>query len=734
MSAASEGDPGPLDGERRVMRVRKRNGRVVAYEADRIRAAVGRAQDAVGEQDTRFPSEVEEVVGLALATRYQRLHALSVYRHDGSGEAPIPEVEEIQDLVERALIEMGHAPVAKAYILYRDRRARARSVLEVVSVAPLPPGQAPLVKRVDGNRPWSQAPIVTALMNEAELPRELAETVAERTERRVLDAGLRYVSTALVRELVDNELLAMGLSGALHRQERVGLPRHDLRGLFQTPRAEERADDADFLPHRGGFRITDEAAREPSLEDAVAAGVLSRFAFDETLDEASAESHRAGDLHFEDLARPHCALVRSIPVGMLLRREPGPTAAFELLDELAPILSSTAYGVVVEGIAPLVATFTRARDAHGLTHFLTSLGALARGSHRSIGFSMLAGRAPASQRNAVRTLLLECARLAATGAELPRLYMSWNEVEPALQADGQTFAAAEQLLARGILVPTWNGSEERWVAPGCRRRPREQMVLACGGAVALHLPRLARRAGAWREDLLLESVAQTVEACIDGLERFQAFQAGCTRARGESLREQTSYAVTPVGLREALRILGDGEERVEQGARLLGLLSEAVRRYSQPRGLSVVLSPFFGARARRRMAALDRAGSAPTTHQQPRLFADLPAPELPSENLYTSGYHTSSISALEAAGVLEARLFATVPSGALFPLPATFAPARGSSLPGSVHVGTDPAPNEFPGLDAWRRFDALRPPRESRGLGRRGVVDPGPLFQTPPSN
>jgi len=241
--------------------------------------------------------------------------------------------------------------------------------------------------------------------------------------------------------------------------------------------------------------------------------------------------------------------------------------------------------------------------------------------------------------------------------------------------------------------------------------------------VAVNLPRRARRAGAGREDLLLEAAAQTVEACVDGLERLAAFQQASSRARGESLRERVGYAVTPVGLREALRILGDGEERVEQGSRLLGLLSEAVRRYSRSRGMSVV----------RRMAALDRLEARPGRHQQPRLFAELPAPENARDEVYTSGFHTSSISGLEAPGVLEARLFATVPSGALFPLPASFR-AELRTRPLSERAGSsDPSAAESTALDAWRRFDALRPPREAR-LAPRGAAapDPGPLFRTPP--
>ena len=39
----------------------------------------------------------------------------------------VPTIEEIQDAVEKILIENGHAAVAKAYILYRDEAARRRA-------------------------------------------------------------------------------------------------------------------------------------------------------------------------------------------------------------------------------------------------------------------------------------------------------------------------------------------------------------------------------------------------------------------------------------------------------------------------------------------------------------------------------------------------------------------------------------------------------------------------------
>ena len=45
----------------------------------------------------------------------------------GGGQPEIPTIEQVQDLVERVLIDAGHARTAKAYILYRERRADART-------------------------------------------------------------------------------------------------------------------------------------------------------------------------------------------------------------------------------------------------------------------------------------------------------------------------------------------------------------------------------------------------------------------------------------------------------------------------------------------------------------------------------------------------------------------------------------------------------------------------------
>jgi len=96
----------------RIKQVIKRTGAVVPFNPDRITNAIYRAAVAVGGRDRSIAEDLtRQVVELLEAT---------------IPPDRIPTVEEIQDCVEKVLIENGHAKVAKAYILYRDERARRR--------------------------------------------------------------------------------------------------------------------------------------------------------------------------------------------------------------------------------------------------------------------------------------------------------------------------------------------------------------------------------------------------------------------------------------------------------------------------------------------------------------------------------------------------------------------------------------------------------------------------------
>jgi len=101
-------------------KIQKRDGRVVDFDPGRIERAIGRAFDALGIVDPRAPGELAaRVVSIA---------------EDRFGQE-VPHVEEIQDLVEEVLIDAGYAQVAKAYILYRQRRSEIRQAKQYLGVS-----------------------------------------------------------------------------------------------------------------------------------------------------------------------------------------------------------------------------------------------------------------------------------------------------------------------------------------------------------------------------------------------------------------------------------------------------------------------------------------------------------------------------------------------------------------------------------------------------------------------
>ncbi len=97
-----------------IKKIRKRDGSVVPFILDKITEAIWNAAKAVGGKDKERAKKISELLMQELGKKY--------------GEREIPEVEDVQDLVEKVLIEEGHAKVAKAYILYRKSHEELRNV------------------------------------------------------------------------------------------------------------------------------------------------------------------------------------------------------------------------------------------------------------------------------------------------------------------------------------------------------------------------------------------------------------------------------------------------------------------------------------------------------------------------------------------------------------------------------------------------------------------------------
>ena len=101
--------------------VRKRDGRLEPFEPNKIESAIFAAAKAVGGEDKEKSGEITRQTISFLEVLYK-------------GER-VPTVENVQDLVEKILIENGHAKTAKSYILYREQHAKLRQAKTLLSDA-----------------------------------------------------------------------------------------------------------------------------------------------------------------------------------------------------------------------------------------------------------------------------------------------------------------------------------------------------------------------------------------------------------------------------------------------------------------------------------------------------------------------------------------------------------------------------------------------------------------------
>ena len=96
----------------KITKIKKRNGRILEFNQEKIAIALWKAIQSVGGKDkslaTRFSDRLVELVNMKFSP------------------STMPTVEDIQDMVEKVLMEQGQSKAAKAFILYRQKRAEIR--------------------------------------------------------------------------------------------------------------------------------------------------------------------------------------------------------------------------------------------------------------------------------------------------------------------------------------------------------------------------------------------------------------------------------------------------------------------------------------------------------------------------------------------------------------------------------------------------------------------------------
>lgn len=100
-----------------ITKVKKRDGKILPFDQNKITAAIWAAAQAVGGKDREGAEMLSDEVVEVLKDEFTHR---------------IPSVEQIQDVVEKVLVENGHAQTAKSYILYREEHKKIRDMQQLL--------------------------------------------------------------------------------------------------------------------------------------------------------------------------------------------------------------------------------------------------------------------------------------------------------------------------------------------------------------------------------------------------------------------------------------------------------------------------------------------------------------------------------------------------------------------------------------------------------------------------
>ncbi len=597
---------------RKVESVRKRDGNTVPYDEHRIADAIVKAARSAGHDNAAIGRDLASVV-----TMYLERHR----------EREVPTTEEIQQLVENILFDLGHAAIAKATIVFREKKGRP------AEAAPPPtedlfPSNLVLVDGATRGEltPWGRERIIQALVKEAGLEEGAASEIAGTVEQKIFRLGQRRVSTTLIRELVNHELLGRGYGSKLRRQIVVGLPKYDLGRLVGD----------------------DETPIDPdAMCRTIGQATLKQYALQEIFTRDVADAHIEGRVHLHGLEEP-LKLHALVPSVTEIRRT----------------------GVRLQGSAALSEP---ARDARTLT---AQIGAVAAGAGRFVSGPITF--APLSE---AYDQLLWGAEEERVRSEIEHLAVALGGAQAAVHPRHRT-APGIAAAARAIVSVGAAGDElrefcrlaaERGMEFSFERGPSGTGVRTAGKwsataqAVTLNLPQAFFRSEAGTDFYteLEAAIELAVKAHLQKRQLLRKLADRTTGTFGQSLGwtaegagalafDGFEYAVGLAGLNEAVKLLSgeeilQGDPAVRLALRVVSYVYFRLREEGARHGLPLALEEVPAGEALDRFARIDG-------QLYPRARG-----LLVDRSRYTPGFRVRGGGSFEALAV-EARFHTLVPT------------------------------------------------------------------------
>ena len=217
---------------------------------------------------------------------------------DEHGER-IPQIEDVQDLVEIVLAENKLADTVAAYKRYRKIRERARQAIQVRQASSGKGSKVDLTDQsmllvqsaTQGNVDhWDRMRIVNKLTDKLQIPEDIALGIAKEVENQIIASNMKTVGTPLLREMVNNILVERGYKNQLKDLSLYHIPREFIENLMYA-KPTENSNIVSNNPEAVNLSIAELVLKQWGLEAIFTPEVK--------------HAHDTGAVHLHDLGYPH---------------------------------------------------------------------------------------------------------------------------------------------------------------------------------------------------------------------------------------------------------------------------------------------------------------------------------------------------------------------------------------------------------------------------------------------
>lgn len=260
----------------RVLRLpkvaKKRDGTLVDFDQEKIGKAIQKAFESIGQKDSEAVKQCTEMT-------------LSKLANNGN----MPEVDYINSRAVEAIRESGFPIVADAFESYAEKRKQVRILGETGNKSSTDSFLMVASQSTDISAGWDRNKIVYSLIKEAEVDLDTAKDVAKDIENGIVLSDVGMITTGMIREFANVELMRRGLQSAAAKYKNFTIPRRTLEQIIGEKNG-ENSNIKTNNPEAVNFSIAGIIGKEHALAN--------------IFDEEIAKAHSDGTIHLHDMDLP----------------------------------------------------------------------------------------------------------------------------------------------------------------------------------------------------------------------------------------------------------------------------------------------------------------------------------------------------------------------------------------------------------------------------------------------